>query len=116
MTACRRLKKKVCRCTKEQLLSQIATVLAKHKQLLSHGGVRFLTLSELAVRRLQGLVRSGDCPANLELRHFDTVGDEESKLCDIFGSEEINNKKDEDKVKSQRLQFSCKQPPSTRSP
>ena len=66
--------------TREQLLSQIATVLAKHKQLLSNDEVRFQTLSDLAMRRLQSLVGSDDRPANLELPRFDTVRDEESKL------------------------------------
>ena len=41
---------------KEQLLSQITTVLVKHKQLLSRDGVKFEHLSELAIKRLQRLV------------------------------------------------------------
>jgi len=72
--------KKMCMCTKEQLLSQVTTVLAKYKQLSSNDGVRFQTLSDLAIKRLQRLVDSDDCATNRELQHFDTVGDEEPKL------------------------------------
>lgn len=46
---------------KEQLLSQITTVLEKHKELLRKDGVRFQLLSDLAVKRLQRLVDSSDC-------------------------------------------------------
>ena len=42
--------------SKEQLSSQITTVLVKHKQLLSRDRVKFEHLSELAIKRLQRLV------------------------------------------------------------
>ena len=72
--------KKMCGITKEQLLSQVTTVLAKHKRLSSNDGVRFQTLSDLAIKRLQRLVDSNNCTANRELQHLDTVGDKEPKL------------------------------------
>ena len=73
------VEKMICE-SKEQLLSQITTVLEKHKQLLRKGGVRFQILSDLAVKRLQRLVDSSDCASNLELEYFDTVRDDKPKV------------------------------------